>query len=233
MPAKSQNEQEAAGAALAAKRGKIPVSSLKGASRRMYRSMTAEQLEHLASTKHKGLPRRVRHGGNHARRLAHRVISMAVLLVLWLGVISDAATWYLDKSNSAPNRDGTTWNKAWNSIAEMQTDLTDNAVENYGAGDTVLIRDGSYAHFYDNQDRTDWLILKADTGETAVNFTDGICIGDPGTSPDNDAYLRFEGLNIYANKTYDPATNPRDSRCRIGIYINGKKSSNANSIRYV
>jgi hypothetical protein len=40
MPAKSKKQQMAAGAALAAKRGKRSKSSLKGASRGMYKSMS-------------------------------------------------------------------------------------------------------------------------------------------------------------------------------------------------
>jgi len=56
MPAKSQDQQKAAGAALAAKRGETKVSSLKGASRSMYDSMSEQELEELASTKRKGKP---------------------------------------------------------------------------------------------------------------------------------------------------------------------------------
>lgn len=56
MPAKSKAQQKAAGAALAAKRGEIPVSELQGASKEMYESMTEKELDNLASTKHKGLP---------------------------------------------------------------------------------------------------------------------------------------------------------------------------------
>ena len=40
MPAKSQAQQKAAGAALAAKRGEVPKAKLKGASREMYETMT-------------------------------------------------------------------------------------------------------------------------------------------------------------------------------------------------
>ena len=39
MPAKSKQQQKAAGAALAAKRGEVPKSRLKGASRQMVESM--------------------------------------------------------------------------------------------------------------------------------------------------------------------------------------------------
>lgn len=56
MPAKSQAQQKAAGAALAAKRGEIKVSELFGASKQMYESMTEKELEELAETKRKGLP---------------------------------------------------------------------------------------------------------------------------------------------------------------------------------
>ncbi|HVH79373.1 MAG TPA: DUF3008 family protein [Stellaceae bacterium] len=56
MPAKSQAQQKAAGAALAAKRGKQKVSNLKGASKSMYKSMSEDKLEDFASTKRKGKP---------------------------------------------------------------------------------------------------------------------------------------------------------------------------------
>ena len=55
----SINQQQAAGAALAAKRGKTDPSELKGASLQMYKSMTEKQLRDFAKTKHKGLPEKV------------------------------------------------------------------------------------------------------------------------------------------------------------------------------
>jgi len=59
MPAKSKAQQKAAGAALAAKRGELSKSDLKGASRQMYESMTEKQLDEFASTKRKGKPEHV------------------------------------------------------------------------------------------------------------------------------------------------------------------------------
>ncbi|HEX5931039.1 MAG TPA: DUF3008 family protein [Methyloceanibacter sp.] len=59
MPAKSRAQQKAAGAALAAKRGKQKVSALKGASRSMYDSMSEKELDEMASTKRKGKPEHV------------------------------------------------------------------------------------------------------------------------------------------------------------------------------
>lgn len=59
MPAKSKAQQKAAGAALAAKRGEIKKSDLKGASREMEESMTETELEELAETKRKNLPEHV------------------------------------------------------------------------------------------------------------------------------------------------------------------------------
>ncbi len=56
MKAKSQAQQKAAGAALAAKRGENKRSDLKGASLEMYDTMTEDELEEMASTSHKGLP---------------------------------------------------------------------------------------------------------------------------------------------------------------------------------
>lgn len=59
-PARSKQQQKAAGAALSAKRGKRPRSSLKGASRSMVESMTEKELKKMASVKRKKLPRRKR-----------------------------------------------------------------------------------------------------------------------------------------------------------------------------
>jgi len=56
MPAKSKKQQMAAGAALAAKRGERRMSSLKGASKSMAKSMSKRQLKDFAETKRKGLP---------------------------------------------------------------------------------------------------------------------------------------------------------------------------------
>lgn len=56
--AKSKKQQMAAGAALAAKRGKRSQSSLKGASRGMVRSMDEKELRDMAKAKRKQLPRR-------------------------------------------------------------------------------------------------------------------------------------------------------------------------------
>lgn len=58
MRAKSKAQQKAAGAALAAKRGEIPKSTLRGAARDMADTMTEDELEELASSRHKGLPER-------------------------------------------------------------------------------------------------------------------------------------------------------------------------------
>ena len=58
MPAKSKAQQMAAGAALSAKRGETKISVLKGASKEMAKTMTEQELDDLASTKHKDLPDR-------------------------------------------------------------------------------------------------------------------------------------------------------------------------------
>lgn len=56
MPAKSQAQQKAAGAALAAKRGEVPKAKLKGASREMFETMTEKELDELATVKRAKLP---------------------------------------------------------------------------------------------------------------------------------------------------------------------------------
>jgi hypothetical protein len=61
MPAKSQAQQKAAGAALAAKRGEQKVSALKGASKSMYDSMSEKELEDMAETSRKDKPEKAHH----------------------------------------------------------------------------------------------------------------------------------------------------------------------------
>jgi len=56
MPAKSKAQQKAAGAALAAKRGDISKSKLRGASKSMASSMSERELKEMAGTKRKGKP---------------------------------------------------------------------------------------------------------------------------------------------------------------------------------
>jgi hypothetical protein len=62
MPAKSQAQQKAAGAALSAKRGEQKASDLKGAARSMEKSMSEEELDEMASTKRKGKPEHAKKG---------------------------------------------------------------------------------------------------------------------------------------------------------------------------
>ncbi|MHA7819926.1 MAG: DUF3008 family protein [Erythrobacter sp.] len=54
--AQSKAQQQAAGAALSAKRGEIDKSDLEGASVEMYDSMSEDELEDIASTSHDDLP---------------------------------------------------------------------------------------------------------------------------------------------------------------------------------
>jgi hypothetical protein len=59
MPAKSKAQQKAAGAALAVKEHERSKSSLKGASKSMFESMSEKELKKMASTKRKGKPEHV------------------------------------------------------------------------------------------------------------------------------------------------------------------------------
>jgi Protein of unknwon function (DUF3008) len=56
MPAKSKAQQRAAGIALAVKEHEKPKSSLRGASKSMYGSMSGKELKKMASTSRKGKP---------------------------------------------------------------------------------------------------------------------------------------------------------------------------------
>ncbi|MCW3797169.1 DUF3008 family protein [Sphingomonas sp. BN140010] len=59
MPAKSNAQQQAAGIALSVKEGEAPRSSLKGASKSMFESMSEAELKKMASTSRKGKPSHV------------------------------------------------------------------------------------------------------------------------------------------------------------------------------
>ncbi len=59
MPAKSKAQQKAAGAALAAKRGDMKKSELKGSSKNMYESMSEKELKEFASTSRSDKPNKV------------------------------------------------------------------------------------------------------------------------------------------------------------------------------
>src|SRR5690606_12960679 len=59
MPARSKAQQKAAGAALAAKRGKTSRCRLRGASRGMHESMSEQELDEMASTSRSDKPNRV------------------------------------------------------------------------------------------------------------------------------------------------------------------------------
>lgn len=59
-PYKSEIQTTAGNIALAVKKGKLPKSKLKGASKQMYKGMTLEELEsHSAEAKGKDLPEKV------------------------------------------------------------------------------------------------------------------------------------------------------------------------------
>lgn len=59
MEAKSKAQQKAAGAALSAKRGETDKDDLTGASKEMFETMSSQELEELASTKHEDKPEHV------------------------------------------------------------------------------------------------------------------------------------------------------------------------------
>ena len=60
MPAKSQAQQRAAGAALSAKRGTTKAKDLKPPSKSMYKSMSEKQLGDMAATPTRGKPKHKR-----------------------------------------------------------------------------------------------------------------------------------------------------------------------------
>lgn len=59
MPSLSQQQQKLMGLALAYKRGDVPDSKVSGKIKKLANAMTTSDLEKYASTKHKGLPKKV------------------------------------------------------------------------------------------------------------------------------------------------------------------------------
>jgi len=57
VPAKSIAQRQAAGIAYAVKKGRLPKSKLRGASKQMAK-MSTESLRHFAETKHEGLKKK-------------------------------------------------------------------------------------------------------------------------------------------------------------------------------
>ena len=68
MPAKSKAQRKAMGMALAAKKGKIPMSELKGPSMGMAKSMSKSQLSDYAKTSEKGLPEHIKKAIRHKKK---------------------------------------------------------------------------------------------------------------------------------------------------------------------
>lgn len=60
MPARSQQQQKIMGLALAFKRGEVPASKVSQKVKDLAKSMSEKELEKYASTKHKGLPVKVK-----------------------------------------------------------------------------------------------------------------------------------------------------------------------------
>lgn len=60
MPAKSQQQQKIMGLALAYKRGEVPASKVSAKAKELAKSMSEKELEKFASTKHKGLPKKIK-----------------------------------------------------------------------------------------------------------------------------------------------------------------------------
>ena len=71
----SKKQQQAMGIALAAKRGDIPKSKLKGASKEMAK-MSEKDLEDFASTKHKGLPEKKKKETDEVKHLEESIIKL-------------------------------------------------------------------------------------------------------------------------------------------------------------
>ncbi len=76
MPAKSDNQQQAAGMALAAKKGEMDKEDLKGAAKDMYESMSKEELEDYAETSHKDKPENIKDKTSNEDIITNRLINI-------------------------------------------------------------------------------------------------------------------------------------------------------------
>jgi hypothetical protein len=92
----SKAQQKAMGAALAAKRGDIPMSDLKGASKEMAK-MSKSDLRDFAKTKHKGLPEKVKkesvESGDNMTTLREGEVQQASAIVTAKTMVDRVSRW--------------------------------------------------------------------------------------------------------------------------------------------
>lgn len=117
------------------------------------------------------------------------MIKKALTIWLCLASLAGATTYYLDIDASGANN-GTSWENAWESIADAQAGVS--------AGDTVLIAAGSYGVFsLEDYTNTSYITWQANAGETVV--FDQILI-DNYPTPSN-VYLIFDGIHVESSTT--------------------------------
>lgn len=134
----SQDQQQAAGAALAAKRGDIPVSSLKGASKEMYK-MSEKELEKFAKTKHKGLP----------------VKKESVIREKLTRVIELMTAKYLEETKDTTIKKDTPINEYGRQVA---TQIVQDTVDDFLMACEMLI-DEKYAEVELNEFKNEWVSI--------------------------------------------------------------------------
>jgi len=103
--------------------------------------------------------------------------------------ITNAATYYLDAINGNDTTGDGNSSLPWKTLAKAQSIVV--------SGDTVIVRDGSYSSYSENDIvRTDWVTYKAAVGHTPV--LSGISITQTNL---NNSYLIFDGLKITTTGT--------------------------------
>jgi hypothetical protein len=117
---------------------------------------------------------------NH--RLYAAFISAIIAVVFGTARI-DAATYYLDAVNGSDSSSGSS-TTPWKTLAKAQATVV--------AGDTVLMRTGSYGPFSQTKKYTNYVTYKADTG--AVPQIDSLYLGRTAS-----AYMQFDGLTVNAD----------------------------------
>jgi len=102
--------------------------------------------------------------------------------------ITNAATYHVDDTNGNDSDSGTS-EQPWKTLSKAQSTVA--------GGDTVIVRDGSYSSYSENDIvRTDWVTYKAAVGHTPV--LSGISVTQTNL---NNSYLIFDGLKITTTGT--------------------------------
>ena len=114
------------------------------------------------------------------------VLVITIVFGLWSSSLW-AATYYLDAVDGNDNNPGTS-EQPWQTLSKSKATVT--------SGNTIYLRTGNYGSYGESlsDDRTDWIIYKAESGEEPVFTKISVYSSSSGTK--RNAYLKFDGIDI-------------------------------------